>query len=301
MAETSEYLTVREVADLLRLKERKVYDLVKEGRIPCLKVTGKWLFPRTRVEQWIAAGRPAESPAPAAMALARPGIVAGSRDPWLDWCIAESGCGLATRGGGSLAGLEAVLGGQALAAGLHLLDPAGGDYNAPYLAGREGTDGLVLVEWARREQGLVLPPGNPLDITGIDDLVTKRARVAQRPAAAGAAVLLQSLLTWEGRTTADLALVDPPHASGFELGLAVLDGRADAGLATRAVARRLHLHFLPLRWERFDLLLPRRDWFEPPFQTLLRFARSEAAQAKAADLSGYDLSGHGTVWWNAPI
>ncbi|QJE72341.1 helix-turn-helix transcriptional regulator [Aerophototrophica crusticola] len=297
MAETSDYLTVREVADLLRLKERKVYDLVKEGRIPCLKVTGKWLFPRARVEQWIAAGRPAESPAPAAMS-ARPGIVAGSRDPWLDWCIAESGCGLATRGGGSLVGLDAVLKGEALAAGLHLLDPASGDYNQPYVAGRDGTDGLVLVEWARREQGLVLPPGNPLGIAGVADLVAKRARVAQRPATAGAAVLLQSLLALEGRSVTDLTLVDPPHATGFELGLAVLDGRADAGLATRAVARRLHLDFLPLRWERFDLLLPRRDWFEPPFQTLLRFARSGVAQAKAADLSGYDLSGHGMVWWN---
>lgn len=296
----TDYLTVKEVADLLRLKERKVYDLVKEGRIPCLKVTGKWLFPKGQVEHWLSGGRRALDSAgivPAARPAA-PAIVAGSRDPWLDWCIAQSGCGLATMGGGSLTGLGAVLAGEALAAGIHLLDAASGGYNAPYLAGRGGTDGLVLLEWARREQGLVLPPGNPKAIQGIADLARPDIRTALRPAEAGAHVLLLALLDQAGHGPQALTTDGTLHASGFELGLAVLDGRADTGLATRAVARRLHLEFLPLAWERFDLLVGRRDYFEPPMQTLLHFARGAAAIAKAKDLSGYDLSGHGRVHWN---
>lgn len=49
----SEFLTTKEVAHLLRLKERKVYDLASRGEIPCVKATGKLLFPQTDIHQWI--------------------------------------------------------------------------------------------------------------------------------------------------------------------------------------------------------------------------------------------------------
>ncbi len=298
----TEYLNLKEVADLLRLKERKLYDLVKEGRIPCVKVTGKWLFPRARIEAWIAgaeAGGPAPLTAIPVGSRARPpAIVAGSRDPLLDWAIGESRCGLATLGGGSLAGLEKFRAGGAVAAGLHLLDADSGEYNVPFLDRRGGTDGMVLIEWARREQGLVVPPGNPLGLASAADILAKGARVAMRQPEAGAHVLLRALIARVGGTLADIPAGGDVCQTGLEVGLAVLDGRADCGLAVRAVARRLHLDFVPLAWERFDLLLDRRDYFEPPFQALLAFCRTPALAAKAADLQGYDLSGHGTVRFN---
>jgi len=301
---TAEYLTLKEVADLLRLKERKLYDLVHSGRIPCVKVTGKWLFPRQKLDAWMAAGGSVEEdgpdPADGPPALPRPvpAIVAGSRDPWLDWCIGQSGCGLATAGGGSGAGLAQLLAGQALAAGIHLLHAGTAAYNVPFLAGRPGSGDMVLIEWAKREQGLVVAPGNPLGLSDAADLARGRVRVARRQAGAGAQLLLEALLARTDHTPADLTFLEETCPTGFEVGMAILDGRADAGLATRAVARRLHLDFVPLAWERFDLALRRRDWFEPPMQTLAGFCRSDAAHAKAADLLGYDLSGHGTVWWN---
>lgn len=297
-AAATEYLNLKEVADLLRLKERKLYDLVREGRIPCVKVTGKWLFPRAKIEAWIAG---AESAGPAAQAAARPrapGIVAGSRDPLLDWAIGESRCGLATLGGGSLSGLEKFRAGGALAAGLHLLDAETGDYNVPFITRQGGTDGMVLIEWARREQGLVVPPGNPLGLASAADVLARGARVAMRQPEAGAHVLLEALVARAGGALADLPAGGDVCQTGLEVGLAVLDGRADCGIAVRAVARRLHLDFVPLAWERFDLLLDRRDYFEPPVQALLAFGRSPALAAKAADLRGYDLSNHGTVRFN---
>ena len=100
-----DYLTTREVADLIRLKERKVYDLVATGAIPCVRVTGKLLFPRHLVEAWLAQhieyGGGAETLQP------RPRICAGSHDPLLDWALREAGTGLAVSFAGSLAGLRA--------------------------------------------------------------------------------------------------------------------------------------------------------------------------------------------------
>ena len=99
-----EYLTTREVADLIRLKERKVYDLVATGAIPCVRVTGKLLFPRSLIEAWLA--RHAEYGGGAETLQRRPNICAGSHDPLLDWALREAGTDLAVSFGGSLSGLE---------------------------------------------------------------------------------------------------------------------------------------------------------------------------------------------------
>src|SRR3546814_883337 len=102
------FLTTREVAALLRVKERKVYDLAAAGDIPCRRVTGKLLFPRAEIEAWLARG------GVGAAGRALPAnIVAGSHDPLLDWAIRESGSGLAAYFDGSLDGLARMARGEA--------------------------------------------------------------------------------------------------------------------------------------------------------------------------------------------
>lgn len=300
-------MNTREVAAYLRLKERKVYDLLRTGDIPCVRVTGRWLFPKAEIDRWLAGatavpGGGAEERRDAATALraAPPPVIAGSHDPLLDWCLAESGSGLALLGGGSLDGLDKLAGGRAAVCGLHVLDAPSGTYNVPALerclAGRD----VVAIEWAQREQGLVLAAGNPLGIESLRDLARSRARVVGRQAEAGSRILFDHLAQAAGLTAGDFAFLDRPARSETEVGLAVLDGRADAGLAIRAVARQLRLDFVPLHRERYDLAMHRRDFFEPPVQALLAFARGPAAAGKAADLAGYDISGLGRVRYNAP-
>lgn len=289
-------MTTREVADYLRVKERKIYELVRDRRIPCSRVTGKWLFPRRLIDRWVAehadyAG--VSRPAP-------PPVIAGSHDPLLDWAARESGCGLALLPGGSLDGLRRLAAGEAAIAGMHLRDAVGDDFNIE--AARDALAGLdvVLVEWARRRQGLVLAPGNPKRIAGLADLRKRRARVVRRQSDAGSQVLLLRLLE-EADIAADaLTYADPPALSETELGLAVLEGRADAGLAIEAAARSLKLHFLPLAEERYDLAMRRRDYFEAPVQRLLAFGRDPRFAGRARALGGYDVSGLGTVRYNAP-
>ncbi len=82
--------------------------------------------------------------------------------------------------------------------------------------------------------------------------------------------------------------------------LAVAEAKADAGFAVETVARQHRLDFLPLFRERYDLLLWRRDAFEPPLQKLLAFCRTDAFATRAAELGGYDLTDHGQVRYNGP-
>jgi excisionase family DNA binding protein len=291
-------MNVREVADYLNIKQRKVYDLVRLGRIPCSRVTGKWLFPQDLIDRWVAGSVALEAEEPAAQQP--PPVVAGSHDPLLEWSLRESDCGLALMPGGSLNGLRRVLAAEALACGMHVLDGRSGEYNVPALRAAQGGRGLVAIEWAWRRQGLVLPPDNPLGIQSIADLRAKRPRIVPREPEAGTSVLLALLLAREGIDPGELSLLPQVARSQTDVGLAVLEGRADAGLAVEAVARQLRLAFVPLHRERYDLVVDRRAYFEPPFQALLAFARSQPFRDRAAALGGYDVSALGTVRFNGP-
>lgn len=291
-----EMMTTQEVARYLRIKERKVYELAKEGRIPCRRVTGKWLFPKRLIDAWLSEGLKA---APAAR-VSPPPVVAGSHDPLLDWCLRESDCDLALLPAGSLDGLKRFAAGEALVCGLHVLDHETGEYNVPALRQWTDASGMVLIEWAWREQGLVLAAGNPLGIASLADLERKNARVVLRQSEAGSRILFDYLLAANGIDGSCLHMLAEVARSESDLALAVLEGRADAGLAVAAVARQHRLDFLPLQRERYDLLIRRHDYFEPPFQRLLAFTRTSSFAARVKELTGYDCSGLGRVVFNGP-
>jgi putative molybdopterin biosynthesis protein len=121
----------------------------------------------------------------------------------------------------------------------------------------------------------------------------------RRPEGAGAPRLVRHVLDAAKIRLERLTVVAPPAVTESKLAVAILDGKADAGIALRAVAHYFRLDFVPLRWERFDLAIRRRDYFEPPVQKLLGFARSVDFAEKAAVLGGYDIGRVGGVSYNA--
>lgn len=99
------YMTTSEVADYLRLKPRKVYDLVRQGQIPCSRATGKLLFPRQAVDLWVMNHLEGDQ----AASVGPQEVLGGSQDPLLDWAMRESGCGLASLCQGSGDGIQRLL------------------------------------------------------------------------------------------------------------------------------------------------------------------------------------------------
>lgn len=283
-----EYLTTREVAALLRVRERKVYDMAAAGEIPCRRLTGKLLFPRAQIERWLGGAAPRA-------AAGAPAVVAGSHDPLLEWAIRESGSGLATMFDGSLDGLDRLADGAAIAAGLHVPDPETGGWNVAAAAQRLGDASAALVGWAKRRRGLVFAAGRaPAGVAGIRGL-----RLVRRQPAAGAALWLAGALEEAG--LADAATwTEAVARTETEAAAMVAQGEADAAAGLEASARPFGLDFLPLTEEAFDLAVERRAFFEPPLQTLFAFARTPAFAAKAAALGGYELGDFGAVRWNGP-
>jgi molybdate-binding protein len=152
----------------------------------------------------------------------------------------------------------------------------------------------VLIAFARREQGLLLAPGNPKHLNGVADVIEAGARIALRQQGAGAQLLLLSLLKNQGATLDQLVRVERICPTGTDVAQAIRAGRADCGIATRSVASAAGLEFKPLLWERFDLLMRQGDYFREPLQTLIRFMTSPHAAAQAGEMGGYELSGTGS-------
>ncbi|MCB1435672.1 MAG: helix-turn-helix transcriptional regulator [Rhodobiaceae bacterium] len=287
----NEYLTTGELADLLRIKERKVYDLAASGEVPCVRVVGKLLFPRREIENWIARHRSGPSGGAAAP---RPPVVLGSHDPLLDWALKQSGSGLASLFDGSFDGLARFANGEGQASGLHIRDGATGSWNIEAVRARFGEAPVVLVEWARRQRGLILGPGAGEKVGRIADL--KGRKLAARQKSAGSQALLEHLLADAG--IADDVTFSEVARSETDAALAVREGKADAAFGLSSPARQYGLAFVPVIEERFDLMVCRRAWFEPAMQKLIAFCHSPAFGEKAGELGGYDVSSFGTVHFN---
>ena len=194
----------------------------------------------------------------------------------LEWALRESNSGLASLPEGSEEGLRRLTQGEVMIAAIHLhrLDGDDETANLDAVSDAAGLHDAVVLGFARREQGILVAPGNPLGLSDMASIATSRARMAQRPAGAGAQLLLLALLARAGIALDDLKLAKPAFPTGPDIAQAIRAGRIDCGIATRSVARSAGLDFLPLAWERFDLVMRQRDYFMKGPQALFDFMRS---------------------------
>jgi putative molybdopterin biosynthesis protein len=292
-----EFLTTSEAAEYLRLGERKLYELVTAGAIPCSKVTGKWLFPRHELDLWVLSGlaRP-----PGMIAANPPPIVGGSQDDLLEWSLRESGSGLASLNEGTTRGVERLQRGEVIATAIHFhgdhaIPNSLGDANSAAVRAMPGLHDAVLIGVARREQGLLLAPDNPRNLRSLADVLASGAKMAVRQPGAGAQLLLETLLKRVGAGPKDLRRLEPPCLTGPDLATAIRSGHADCGIATRAAAKSAGLDFVPLLWENFDLLTRQRNYFRPAMQALIGFLGENRLKQRAAELTGYDTTPAGRI------
>lgn len=296
-------MTVQEAARHLRLNPRSVYLLAQRGAIPATRVTGKWLFPEHLLDEWLEtsarsggrAGDPSRTPA-FGSAL----FVAGSDDPALellpDALAGEAGSPLLyTATVGSEAGLRALGEGRADAAWTHLVDPASGEYNLPHLPRYLGGRPAVVVTLFVRDLGLVVWTGNPRKLGGLEDLARRGLRFVNRQPGSGTRHFLDTALARLGLDGAAVTGYRDAVSTHWAVGLRVLRGEADVGMATRAIAHALSLGFVPLTRERFDLVVPKDAFFRPPVQALVEAIRSDRFRRGLERLGGYDPAKAGRV------
>ena len=293
-------LTTKEVAELLNIHEKMVYTLVAEKAMPATKIAGKWLFPQYLIEQWVENNtinfpeniRPLTS-------NQRLVVLAGSNDILLDKTITlfnRSFSGnLAVFGNlGSLGGVQALRSNLCHIAASHLIQDDEADYNFQFAA-QEFDKMPVVVNFCRRLQGLLVNKNNPREILSVADLGRPGLRLVNRSLGTGTRLLLDRELHKAGIRSDKIIGYDYEVPRHMDVGLEILAGRADVGPGIEAVAGALDLGFLPLRWERFDLLVSKEVFFEQTIQAFFGLLQSEPFKEAGHSIKGYDLSLAGKI------
>ena len=299
----SELLSTREVARFLNINEKMVYSLISDKGLPATKVTGKWLFPLDLVRQWIAAGT-VNYPEPAAKLPPYHGLVliAGSNDLLLDATLShfnsQSPDHLAMFGfTGSMGGITALRKNMCHIASSHLVADDEGperEYNFPYLE-KEMNNMPAAVNFCMRQQGILVQKGNPFNIDGVKDLGQKGITIVNRGLGTGTRQLFDKELKKAGVKGSAISGYDNIQPKHMDIGLSILSGDADAGPGIQPVARKLGLDFIPICWERFDLLISKERFFDKGIQLFLGLFKEPFFRKKAEELGGYDLTRSGSM------
>ncbi len=303
MSET--LMNTREVAEYLDINEKQVYALIKSGRIPATRATGKWLFPKDLIDVWLL------DDARAGFSEARQRsrkiggalLAAGSNDPVLD--ILQTTLRkkhpefyIFSTSTGSRDGLLTLNAGYTDIAWSHLWDPESDTYNIPYLPRYLPDRRVVVVNLFYRELGFVTARGNPLNIQGFNDLARKKVRLINRQPGAGTRLLLDIYLDRLGIEKGKVSGYDQEVFTHLEVGLAVLSGEADTGIASIAIANFLNLDFVPLTRERFDMVLDQNTFFEKAVQAIMELLHDRTYLQRVETISRYDFADSGRILYS---
>jgi excisionase family DNA binding protein len=293
-------LSTKEVARLLNVNEKMVYTLVAEKGLPASKVTGKWLFPRHLVEQWVET-QTINYPDTGKLLPLQQGILilAGSNDPLLDRSISlfnsHFQAPLAVFGNlGSMGGLRALRQNLCHIASSHLLQEDQEEYNFDY-ASQELDFMPAVVNFCRREQGILVAQGNPRKISSVADLAGPGIRIVNRSLGTGTRLLLDRELKKAGIEGEKIDGYGNEMHRHLDVGLEILAGRADAGPGIGTIAGLLNIGFIPIRWERFDLMVLKDRFFDEGVQRFLGLLHEKEFKQQGEQFSGYDLSASGKM------
>jgi putative molybdopterin biosynthesis protein len=295
-AEPPRFMSVKQAAAYLQVNEKKIYALVREGKIPATKLTGKWLFPRDLVDQWLLESSHGGL-------LTDRIVVAGSDDPLLFRAVTQVASKLQSKAlisyvaTGSQLGLTLLARRRADVCGIHWGPADQSDQRHPALLRQYVQAGdWALVRLFRREQGLLVSPGLWSAEGGVDGLFQRGVRWVERQEGAGSQRFLRELVSRHDLDPANRRITGRASTEREAASLIAM-GQAEVGPGVRAVANEFGLDFVPIGWEAFDLALHRGIFFRKLFQRLLDYLRGDECRRQANMLGGYDLSELGNLVW----
>jgi excisionase family DNA binding protein len=296
--DTPRFMNVRQVAHYLQINEKKVYALVNEGRIPATRLTGKWLFPRDLVDQWLLESSHGGL-------LTDRIVIAGSDDPLLYRAVTLMAAELQGRALVSYAAIGTQLGLSVLArrradvCALHWGPDTESLQRHPALLRQHVQHrDWILVRLFRREQGLIMAPGLWTGDSRIEQLFAPDVRWVARQEGAGSQRFLREIIAEHRLDPADRRTTARAY-SERDAASAIATGQADVAPGVRAAAGEFGLEFLPLGWEAFDLAMSRGIFFRTLFRGLLDVLRGAECQRLAQVFGGYDCSDLGNIVWTA--
>ncbi len=290
------YMSVKEVAEYLHLNEKKIYLLASEGRIPGTKITGKWIFPRELVDQWVLSSSHGGL-------LTDKLIISGTDDSLLPRVIRHISEKIGANGLISYSSSNVQLGLQLLQRNkidiccLRWGPSRESDIRHPaLLQGFEQHRDWILIRAFSRQQGLILSPSVKFDSGEFPELFNQNLRWADRPKESGGLRIFQESLP-EFRHRIDQLNVVATAIGERHAASMVAMKIVDIVPGAKSAATEFGLNFLPMCWENIDFVMRRKTYFRTLFQKLLENLLSYNEALEAGSLGGYDLSDCGRIIW----
>ncbi len=227
-------------------------------------------------------------------------VAVGSHDNTLDILSDQLRAGsdavtLSSSHVGSMGGIMALKRGLCHMAGSHLLDPADGSYNVSYIRRFLKERKVKLVNLVLRDQGLIIPKGNPKNIKGIEDLAREELSFINRQSGAGTRILLDYKLGELGMDPAAINGYENEEYTHMSVAVAVLSGTVDSGLGIHAAAKALDLDFIPVVTEQYDLVIAEEYFDSENIRVLLETINSPVFKERVNGLGGYSTEMTGKI------
>jgi len=302
---SEEMMSTKEVAKYLSIHEKQVYALIKSKKIPSTRVTGKWVFPRKLIDDWIVSNAKTglEQAKQKSKRVEGALLASGSNDPILDMLQTYMKKSypefyIFSSNTGSTDGLKALNMGYTDIAWSHLFDPKSGEYNIPFLANYLPNVKPIVVNLFRRDLGFLVAPKNPFHIRGFEDLTQKEVRLINRQKGSGTRILLDHQLKKLQISLSKLNGYEKEVYTHFEVGLSILSKEADVGIATIAVSKLLGLPFIPITQESFDMILDQTTFFEKGIQAFIEILNSREFRNRVERLGNYDFKNSGKILYS---
>ena len=195
----------------------------------------------------------------------------------------------------SKAALHSLCRGEVHIAGMHLYDPQTGEHNIPFVREALTDKSAVLITLGVWEEGLLVPPGNPMGVKTVSDLVEFGATIATHEVGSGNRMLLERKLQEEGVPLEAVKRFDHIVDNHQDVALSVVSGVANAGISTASIAATFGLGFIPLHSARYDLVILKEYLQEAPVQQFINILGHQLVRSQLQILGGYDISKTGEV------
>jgi excisionase family DNA binding protein len=299
-------MTTKEVAEYLGIHEKQVYALIKDNKIPCTRLTGKWIFPKSLIDEWLNLDARSSIELPdEAHKDKRPQeknyiLAAGSNDPILDILLNDlrriaPETNIFSCSTGSTEGLKLLEKGLTDISFCHIFDPETEEYNIPFIKSYFKDKKVAVVHLFYREIGFVTHPKHKKTVADFHEIKKRDIKIINRQPGSGTRLLLDYNLEKIGINPLDIKGYDNEVSTHFEVCMEILSEKADAGIASVTAAKLFNLPFKPIIKESFDMALSHSTFFDRTVQTFIKTLKSDEFRKRISHLGEYDFTNSGNI------